>query len=163
MHELTPDIVRGLLDYNKSSGSFTWKVSPSSGTPAGRFAGSKSTSTGYQGIQILGKRYQAHRIAVLWVTGENPSGDVDHINGIKSDNRWENLRCVSRTVNSQNIRSARSSNSTGLLGASKEGGRFRASIRHNGRLEFIGTFNTANEAHLAYLDRKREVHEGCTI
>ena len=94
-----------------------------------------------------------------------PSGDLDHINGIRDDNRLENLRDNGRNSNAQNERKARSNNkSTGLLGAYKRcKTAFRAIIHVNGSPLHLGTYKTAQEAHDVYVLAKRKYHAGCTI
>ena len=102
---------------------------------------------------------------MLWITGAWPEHDVDHINGVRNDNRWSNLREVTRTVNIQNQRIAQTRNVAGLLGVSFEKARnkYKAGIVAGGKYHNLGRFNTAEEAHAAYLKAKRELHEGCTI
>lgn len=90
--------------------------------------------------------------------------DVDHINGARGDNRWANLRKVSRSVNLQNQRGARPGSVSGLLGvAPAPGGRWRASIRVNNTQTHLGYFADPNEAHKTYLKAKRKLHEGNTL
>ena len=98
--------------------------------------------------------------------GEWPRFDVDHLNGIRSDNRIENLRDVSPATNAQNERRARITNgSSGLLGVSRSsnGRRWVAGIVLNGQRQHIGTYDTPEEAQTAYLSAKRIMHDGCTI
>lgn len=97
--------------------------------------------------------------------GEWPNGEVDHINGHRDDNRISNLRVLSSMQNKQNQRNPRSDNTTGYLGVTwlKREQRYRAGIQHQGRFIHVGTFKTAEEAHAAYVERKRLIHEACTI
>lgn len=120
---------------------------------------------GYRRISIKAKSYQAHRLVWLYHHGHMPKGDIDHINGDKSDNRIENLRDVTHSANTQNCRKARKNNKSGLLGVcssmKKDG--FTALIWHKNKTQVIGHFDTAEQAHLAYVEKKRTLHEGCTI
>ena len=151
------------LSYDKATGVITWKVSPVSRIPAGSVAGSTSDK-GYTVIVCMGRLYQAHRIAWLLTHGTWPDGDIDHINGIRSDNRIANLRDVSRSVNQQNLKRARRDNQSGLLGVKQtRSGSFEARINVHGRYVHIGTYPTAHEAHAAYLSAKRNSHQGCTL
>ena len=133
---------------------------------SGQSAGSPN-GDGYLQVMLKfnGKRYSlaAHRI--LWALhyGAWPAGCIDHINGLRTDNRIENLRDVPVRINTQNQRAAMSSSKTGVLGVSKVGARYLARIRHQGRLHHLGSFSTSEEAHESYLRAKRQLHEGCTI
>ena len=95
--------IRGLLDYNTESGLLTWKVDRSKLTKAGSLA-STMESKGYMRVKLAGKHMKAHRVAWLHVHGEWPNGDIDHINGARSDNRICNLRIASREQNTRNIK-----------------------------------------------------------
>jgi hypothetical protein len=97
------------------------------------------------------------------MTGRWPNGVVDHINGDTSDNQWSNLRDVTHSVNCQNQRRAKRSNASGLLGVSFFDGKPRASISVDGRPIHLGTFDTPEAAHQAYVEAKRKLHAGCTI
>lgn len=160
---LTQDRLKAVLDYNPETGVFVWKEwrggKAHAGTAAGRL------SRGYVGIGVDGRRYRAHRLAWLYVTGEWPADEIDHINGAKADNRWVNLRQADRSINNQNRVRAHRNNTTGVLGVRPMLGttRFFASIRIRGRSIHLGTFDTTEQAHAAYLDAKRREHAGCTI
>lgn len=98
------------------------------------------------------------------MTGAWPTHEIDHINGKRTDNRTVNLRDVPRLVNQQNVRRAHRDSKLGVLGVTPDRrGGFRAQITINKRLHFIGYFDTIEEAHSAYVAKKREVHEGCTL
>lgn len=109
--------------------------------------------------------FLAHRIAWIIMNGQIPDGlEIDHINGVTDDNRIANLRCVTRKVNMQNLRKPNRNSVSGLLGAfPSKGGKWVAAICVNGKQRRIGTFATKEDAHQAYVIKKREVHEGCTI
>ncbi len=160
---LSRDHLAERLSYDGDTGLFTWKKSPVPRIPVGTVAGCTSDK-GYTVIVCMGRLYQAHRIAWLLAHGEWPTGDIDHINGIRSDNRIANLRDVSRSVNQQNLKRARRDNQTGLLGVKRaRNGAFEARINLQGRYVHLGTFPAAAEAHEAYLSAKRNNHEGSTI
>jgi hypothetical protein len=99
------------------------------------------------------------------MTGEWPGGVIDHINGNRADNRWQNLRPSDATLNQQNQRKAKTGNITGLLGVAlcKESGKYIAQITHEYRHFHLGKFNTPEEAYAAYLGAKRVIHKACTI
>ena len=160
---LTAARLRELLHYNPDTGLFTWLVSTTRRIRVGAVAGTLVTS-GYVSIGVDRDLHRAHRLAWLYVYGEWPKHDIDHINGNRSDNRIANLRDVTRTVNLQNIRSAhKDKQSATPLGVYADKKKWAAAIRVNGERCRLGTFDTPEEAHAAYLDAKRKYHEGCTI
>ena len=157
--DLTAEIARGLILYSPDTGNFEWRTGPRVGLRVGSVS-----SLGYLRVQLLGKQYRAHRLAWLLMTGCWPTHEVDHINGIRTDNRWCNLRDIPGWGNRQNQRSARTTNSTGLLGASRlKNGRFIAQIQVGGKNFNLGRFDTAELAHSAYLAAKRSFHAFCSI
>lgn len=161
--ELTADLVRKLLHYECGTGAFSWKESPNRRIRVGSTAGSKGPD-GYVRIRIDGANYLAHRLAIIWVTGTAPTDEVDHRDGRPSNNRWTNLREADRKVNSQNQRRSRVDSHTGLLGVSRRPtGKFMARIKVRGKTQYLGTFTTPEQAHQAYLAKKRVEHEGCLI
>ena len=161
MGELTADRVREALQYDKSSGRFTWLIKASTKTRVGSLAG--CVRRGYLRIKLNGYPYSAHRLAWLWVTGAWPTGHVDHINRNKGDNRWANLRDVSASINAQNRLHASSNSSTGILGVSPYMGRFRAVIFAGGKQIYLGLFATPELAREAHLRAKRQYHKGCAL
>jgi hypothetical protein len=108
---------------------------------------------GYVAIGIGGHRYLAHRLAWLYMTGGWPRRRIDHRNGTPSDNRWTNLR---EATGSQNISNAKrhKDSSSGLKGATWESwsGKWRSTIRSNGKTYHLGRFRTPEEAHAAYCE-----------
>lgn len=163
---LTAERLRELLHYDPETGVFTRRV-----TTGGRYGGAAGThpgtlsDQGYWMISVCSKQHRAHRLAWLYVTGAWPTGEIDHLNGERIDNRWENLRDVQRHVNAQNKRRAQSNSKTGLLGAcwATRDQCFISRIKADGKYRSLGAFKTAEAAHAAYVDAKRRLHEGCTI
>ena len=153
---ITPAQVREFLHYDPDTGVFTRRISRGrwrSGTIAG-----SSHSEGYWMIRLNGASCLAHRLAWIYMTGEWPKADIDHINMIRSDNRIANLREASRSENNANT-GHRKSNKTGLKGASFESftGRYKAQIKKGGVLHTIGRFDTPEEAHKAYQIKAAEL------
>ena len=159
---LTAEHLRSRLDYEPDTGIFTWRVKPSKNRHAGAVAGS-FTDQGYIKIGIDKRDWRAHRLAWLWVTGEHPATEIDHINGIRYDNRFCNLRPGEHRLNLQNLRSAKTGNKSGFLGVTKKGARFMAAIKVDGRVHYLGTFDVAEVAHAAYVAAKRELHPYGTL
>ena len=158
---LTLHRLRDVVAYDKATGVFVWRVAASQRASVGAEAGRESQ--GYRVIGIDGARYLAHRLAWFHVYGDWPIGQIDHINGNKSDNRIGNLRDVSRQVNNQNIRTAQRDSRSGILGVRVEGAGFTARLKVDGKSLHIGSFRTEDEASAAYIAAKRKHHAGCTL
>lgn len=164
MKTLTLQRLLKVLSYDAESGVFVWKeVSEFSNRKVGDVAGSKN-KLGRIIIKIDGEYYYASRLAWLYVTGNWPIYGVDHKNGIKSDNRFDNLRDAPTQINAENKRTAQKNNKSGLMGVCTDGnGRYRARITINYAIKCLGSFDTPEQAHEAFLKAKRELHSGCTI
>lgn len=151
--KITQVELKELLNYDANTGVFTRRVSRR-GYRAGSIAGSTNRK-GYHQIGIGEIVYKAHRLAWLYVYGAWPANDVDHINGVRNDNRIENLRAVTRSENLQNQRNAR--------GYTRNGGGWMAQIRFTGAQHYLGTFPTESEARDAYLTAKKTFHPSSPI
>lgn len=152
MSNLSIERVKHLLLYFPESGEFFWKRRVGNivaGTPIKR-----TNSHGYCVITVDGKTYKAHRLAWLYCMGYMPNGVIDHINGIRTDNRISNLRDVSISVNANNRHKPNKNNISGFLGVSVNRGVFVAGIRDNGKKRHLGSCKTASEAHELYLNFK---------
>ena len=162
-----------ILHYEAETGIFTWKVDRRSGrdgkghliASAGDVAGGVDIASGYIQLVFAKGRCRGHRLAVFHMTGNWPTGEVDHKNGIRSDNRWGNLRDVPQHVNKQNLRKARVDSGTGVQGVrwNEERQKFVARVTLGTKQKCVGHFNTTKDAHQAYLTAKRQLHAGCTI
>lgn len=158
---VTAERAKQVLSYDSESGIFTWLIHTRN-TCIGQIAGTLK-KRGYIVISIDGKLIAAHRLAWFFAFGIWPTYNIDHINGCKSDNKICNLRDVPQGYNLQNKRKATSGNKSGFLGVSPNRNRWAASIFTFGVKIHIGTFDTKEEAHAAYLAKKRKLHIGCTI
>lgn len=157
---VTQEQLKASLHYDPDTGEFTWLRSTNS-RRAGERAG---TSRGGRIIIAIKRiKYRAHRLAFLYMTGEWPEHDVDHINGQPEDNRWINLRDVTHRTNIENQRTARADSSTGVLGVTWYSGKYVARITVHGVKRHLGRFADIAEAEQAYLTAKRGLHAGCTI
>jgi hypothetical protein len=154
---LTLDRLRELLHYNPETGVFTRKTG-SRAFKVGEEAGYVNTD-GYRRLMIEWKRYQAHRLAWLYMTGDWPTKEIDHINGDKSDNRFSNLRQASSAENSRNVK-RHVDNASGFKGICfhKYSGRWMARIKTDGKCKSLGYFGTPEEAHTAYRDAALKLH-----
>ena len=115
---------------------------------SGKIAGSVNAD-GYRRILIYKRTYLAHRVVWAFFYGTWPTKHLDHINGNRDDNRIENLREASARENMHN-RKLQADNTTGFKGVIRDGYRFRARIKVNGKQTSLGSFKTAEEAHTAY-------------
>lgn len=115
---------------------------------------------GYLRVSLFGRQYLSHRLAWLYMTGEWPVNMIDHRDGNRRNNRWENLRDVTNAVNMQNCRSAHIDSRSGLLGAHWDEARgvWQSKIMVNGHAIYLGRFDTPDEAHQAYMVAKRHLH-----
>lgn len=128
--------VKKLLDYDKLTGIFKWKIQQSNRIKIGSIAGT-IRDNGYIKIIIDGQLYFAHRLAWLYVTGEWPKQNIDHKNGIKNDNKFDNLREATHSENGQNRASyGKKSPAKGIYHCR---GKFAVRIA-------LGTYNTIEEA-----------------
>lgn len=145
-----------VLGYDEETGLLYWKQTVARNVKVGSTAGSLR-SDGYLIVRYKGGRYPAHRLAFFLKTGQWPEAEIDHINGVKSDNRWINLREATRSQNMQN-RSALSNNTTGYKGVYQQGKKWRASICSNGIPVTLGTFPTRESAYAAYTAAASKLH-----
>lgn len=159
--DLTAKVLRALLHYDPVTGAFTWAAGVGN-RRAGQAAGTPD-GLGYLRVMIDKRNYRLHRLALLYVHGEWPPQQVDHINGNRSDNRFANLRAATPALNSENQRRAKSDSLLGLLGVSRCRKLYFARIKVAGKGFHLGSYATAEAAHAAYIDAKRVLHEGGTL
>lgn len=143
--------LREVLSYNPETGRILVN-----GRPAGS---SESGPRKYLRVMVDGVHIQQHRAAFALMTGRWPEGDVDHINGLGNDNRWENLRESSRAENNQNQGVSRNSTS-GVTGVAfhKPTGKWRAYIVRDRKQRHLGLFLSKDEAAEAYAKAKATLH-----
>lgn len=142
--------IEDAVSYCPETGLFRWKVKTHN-IALGDIAGNLSLE-GYWVLTLKGKKYQAHRVAWLIMTGQWPAAFIDHKNLDRADNRWANLRPATRQQNLANSPN---------FGAFSKGvtrtksGRYRAQITVHGRRLQLGLFDSDAAAHAAYVASAR--------
>lgn len=151
---LTLERLQEVLRYDPSTGVFIWKK----GTARGRVGAQAGVlfGAGYRYISVDGQKYLAHRLAWFWSYGKWPDQWLDHINGATDDNRIANLREASAAQNAQNAR--HKAGVSGYRGVRAKGRRFEAVIHVNNFRKSLGWFDSAEEAHKAYVKAAQEHH-----
>jgi len=110
---ITQAQLKEVLHYNPNTGLFEWIDRLSNRVKINDVAG--TLSNGYITIQVFSKLYQAHRLAWLYMTGSWPKEHIDHINHIRDDNRWINIRGATNSENQKN-KTKRKDNKSGVTG-----------------------------------------------
>ena len=153
---ITAERVRELFDYDPDTGLFTRRIAIGY---RGRFRKGDIPGTdnknGYIRIIVDYKKYYAHRLAWLHVFGYLPD-EIEHIDNNKSNNRIVNLRSATHAQNSSNAPKRR--RNAGLKGAYPYKGRWKSSIASAGKQIHLGVFDTAEEAHDAYVAAAKKYH-----
>lgn len=165
---LTQYELKNILEYSQDSGVFLWRKRLSDRIKLGQIAGSFKYSKGRPLriiIRINKVDYQAHHLAWLYVYGCLPKQSIDHIDGNPFNNSILNLRLCNAALNNQNRHSSQSNSKSKVLGVSwhKKAKKWVSYVRKNYKTTYLGLFESQEEARLAYLKAKRELHEFCTI
>lgn len=115
---------------------------------------------GYYTTEIQNKSWKIHRIIYIMFYGDIPEGFwIDHINGIKTDNRIENLRMVTPTQNFLNkIGNIKGTSQYKGVYKSNKRDSWIAEIKFNNKKIYLGTFKTEIEAHTAYITAAKLLH-----
>lgn len=150
---------KALEDYLEISAlsptGLVWVRSPAHSVKAGSHAFTNVVNGYYQdGFQ--GKYYKAHRVVYYLHHGKWPDGEIDHIDGNRKNNLIANLRDATKSQNIQNKKNCKG------FWFDKRHGKYLARIRVPGedRQEYLGWFDTAEEATDAYYRAKKELHPG---
>ena len=145
---ITQKKLKSLLSYDEDTGIFTWLST--------NFIGKTchvNTTQGYIKIQINNIFYYAHRLALIYMGNTIPKGAViDHINGIRNDNRKNNLRIFSYAENSHNRTQANKTSTSKILGVSfhRASNKWRAVIHIDKKQKHLGLYSSSAEAEQAY-------------
>jgi len=139
MLNLTREEVLNLYTYNPDTG----ELKRSCGTVKGQY----TAKNNYIRVRYRGKSCAAHKLIWFYMTGSWPDRDIDHIDHDRSNNRWSNLRLVSRTENMRNA-SLSKANKSGFTGVSwcKQQNQWHAQVMVNGKSIKLGRFDKLGDA-----------------
>ena len=153
--------LKELLHYDAPTGVFRWRGIRKDRQGQPWDVAGYPRSNGYMHVRIDGKYHLLHRLAWLYVHGQFPSGEIDHLNRIRNDNRIHNLRDASKCQNQQN-RSIQTNNTSGVPGVvfSKKYGTWKARIKANNQYHHLGTFKTFDDAVTARKTAEKKLHKG---
>ena len=149
---ITHTELKELVIYDPKTGIIQWAKPGRGKSTKSKDANTRSVNKGgYYLFNIKGKMYYCHRLAWFYMMGSFPDRHIDHINGIKTDNRWCNLREVTNQQNHFNQKSKGYS-------FHKGSGKYQARIKLGGKSIYLGLFETTSQAQSAYLKAKLEYH-----
>ena len=157
--KLTQEILKELIHYDPETGVFTWKFRELKWFTSNwnyniwnnkypnSICGITPMSDGYLRVSILGKSYKQHVLAFLYMTGNFPNNMVDHEDGVKSNNKWSNLREATNSTNQKNAKIS-GRNKTGCVGVSfcKSSNKYKTFVMNNNSKLHLGYFDTLEEA-----------------
>lgn len=156
MDKLTANNLRRLVIYDPESGIFTWRVRVSN-CQQGQILGRKVGN--YFCVSIDRTRYYLHRLAWLYMAGQWPVAEIDHIEGFS--NRWSNLREATSGQNKANKKVKRTS-VLGVKGVCRTPARskkpYEACVGRDGQKIWRDRFDTIEEASVAYAQKAAEIH-----
>jgi hypothetical protein len=141
---ITQEYVKNILEYDINTGIFKYRKKVANCVKIGDIANFLD-SNGYYNVCIKSKTYKAHRLAYFYVYGSWPKGQIDHINGVRCDNRIDNLRDVNQKENAQNKVFNRVNKSLGVS-YSKRDKKWRSYTMINYKQHSFGNYNTKEEA-----------------
>ena len=154
--EATAQSLRDSLRYDPETGEIWWRFA-GHGKDLSKPAGTLNDQ-GYLTLSFKGRTYRLHRLSYL-LMGLPVPDCIDHSNGVRSDNRWENLRPATKLQNNINT-SLLCRNTSGFKGVYKqgEGNKWVSQIRFNGQKYHLGVFDSPEEAHEAYKKAADKYH-----
>jgi hypothetical protein len=139
--------IAATFDFNPSTGELIRKSN-------GRTMKSQNTN-GYYVVRVDGDSFTAHRIIWKLLYGYDPTADIDHIDGVKTNNRPSNLRLASAAQNSVN---RKGTGASGYRGVSFSRGRWHAAMRVNGKRFYLGASHCLEDAAALYREAAQKVH-----
>lgn len=175
-HNLTQEYLKEALTYNQYTGEWTWKERPERHFASfrafkiwnKRYSLKKTYNInrkGYIDIVLNNRKYRAHRLAFLYVDGYIPENQVDHIDGNRKNNKYDNLREVNNKCNHQNCKLSKLSKS-GITGVHyyPERKKWLARIMIDGKTINLGAYDTKDDAAIArYLEERDNPKWSCSV
>ena len=155
---INKEILREYFDYNPDTGVMTWIKNPKRGQKVlGKSFG--NNCQGYLVGMFKRKTYRVHRLIWMWMTGEWPEKDIDHINGIRDDNRWVNFRLADDIQNQQNAKMPKT-NTSGVKWVSwhKRDKRWLVNLKINGKNYCFCAFKDFELAELVATEARDKYH-----
>lgn len=152
---ITQSELRRIFDLDAARGVLIWKYRPEhrpqwNARYAGKVAGHVANNNGRIRIAIDGQKWLAHRIAWKWLHDEEPP-ELDHKDGVPTNNKPSNLRPATREQNT--------ANSPRRKGKTLPKGVIKRRDRSHGKVHYLGTFDTAEEASAAYAAAAIKLHK----
>lgn len=147
--KLSHERLISLLNYDAATGVFTWRRGRGPRAPAGRVAGAVGVR-GYRTIRVDQADYRAGRLAWFYVHAKWPPSLIDHINGIRDDDRIANLRPANHSQNNANAKRRSDQRAAKGVSLNSRTGKWTASVACNGRSKHLGSFDSMSAAARAY-------------
>lgn len=156
MSNLSWDELIAVLKYDSDTGIFTWNKDIGKRIKKGSIAGCIN-SQGYVQITIAKKAYLAHRLAWFYSFKEWPEEQIDHINRNRHDNRLDNLRDVTQSINIHNADTSSKLAVSGYKNVRKRAeNRYQAIVEVYGKYVSIGFFSSGDAASIAAKEFKEK-------
>lgn len=152
---LSQSEIKKLFNYNPGTGEVTRLVANSNFVRVGDNPG-WIENTGYYRVHIGGKSYLLHKVIWMYMTGEWPKFDIDHIDRNRLNNKWDNLRKATRSANMAN--GGKRESLTGFTGVYQNKSGYMSKIKIGNQQVYLGQFKTPEEAYEAFKLKHREVH-----
>lgn len=156
---LTQAELKKYVHYDPLTGIFTRLIATCGKIKVGQVAGNKSNQDGYLEFRVLRREYKAHRLAWLYMFGYFPPQRPDHKNGIRTDNRIDNIRPATHNENAQYADRSKT-NTSGYLGVSfcRATRKWKAQCQSDGVKYYLGVHRTKEAAAKAYRDFAAQHH-----
>jgi len=158
---LTRELLRELFYYEPSTGWLIRRVGVNPNAKRGQIAGTVD-GKGYLHINIKQKLYRVHRLVWLYHCGSTPELNLDHINGVVTDNRIENLRLANQSQNNANRHKLTGTTSkyrgVSIAYGGRRGAKYQAQTKYKGKSIHLGVYDSEEEAYSVYREKMKSLH-----